>query len=200
MDVRRKDTPSRGRATAVTRRTALGIAGAGLAAASGLARAPRPVAAQATPAATPKVVERWAAAWNAHDPAAMAALFTDDGVYEDLGFEWYSGGKAMIASWVEVTTAGVADVRIELVDAFQAGHRATAVWNFAGTHTGSFAPDLPPTGRAFSVRAVSVFELEGDLLRRVTDFYNLATWQRQLGPEAGPYTPVGRPIGTPPPA
>jgi len=198
MDAPRMAPPSPGRPAAMTRRTALGVAGAGLAAASGLARSPRPVAAQATPAAIPPIVERWAAAWNAHDPAAMAALFTDDGLYEDLGFEWYSGGKAMIASWVEVTTAGVPDVRIELVEAFQAGDRATAEWNFAGTHTGSFAPDLPPTGRAFSVRAASVFELEGDLIRRVTDYYNLATWQRQLGLEAGPYTPVGRPIGTPP--
>ena len=64
---------------ALTRRAALGAAGAGIAT-LGLGRRPGPALAQATPATIPPVVERWAAAWNAKDPAAMAALFTDDGL------------------------------------------------------------------------------------------------------------------------
>ena len=180
----------------VTRRAALrGVGGGVVAFAAGAA--PR-ASAQATPTAVPPIVERWAAAWNAHSPEQLAALFTDDGVYEDLAFEFVMRGKRGVASWVTITLAGAPDARVELLYAFQAGDRAAAHWIFSGTHTGAWGPDLPPTGKAFSLPVASLFELEGDLIRRVGDYYNLATWLRQVGLPAGPYVPPGASaVGTP---
>jgi steroid delta-isomerase-like uncharacterized protein len=181
----------------LSRRAALrGAVGGGVVAlAGGTARA----SAQATPTAVPPIVERWAAAWNAHSPEQMAALFTDDGVYEDLAFEFVWQGKEGVATWVTITLGGAPDTRVELVYAFQDGDRAAAHWIFSGTHTGQWGPDLPPTGQPFSLPVASLFELEGDLIRRVGDYYNLATWLRQVGLPAGPYVPPeASPEATPP--
>ena len=140
-------------------------------------------------AMVPRVVQRWADAWNAADPERMAALFTADGVYEDFAFQARFQGRDGVALWVSITTASIRDARVELVDAFRAGDRAAARWIFSGTDTGAFARDLPPTGKSFSVPVASLFELEGRLIRRVGDYYNLADLLRQIGLPAGAYTP-----------
>lgn len=173
-----------------SRRAALrGAVGGGMLAFA--AGSPPHAVAQGTPIAAPPIVERWVAAWNAHSPDQMADLFTDDGVYEDLAFEFVMQGKQGVAAWVSITLAGAPDAHAELVYAFQAGDRAAAHWIFSGTHTGAWGPDLPPTGNAFSLPVATLFELEGERIRRVGDYYNLATWLRQVGLPAGPYAPPG---------
>ena len=107
----------------LSRRAALRSAVGGGVVAFAAGAAPR-ASAQATPTAVPPIVERWAAAWNAHSPEQMAALFTDDGVYEDLAFEFVWQGKEGIATWVTITLAGAPDTRVELVYAFQDGDRS----------------------------------------------------------------------------
>ena len=97
----------------------------------------------AAPPAAPPLVERWVDTWNAHSPDQMAALFTEDGVYEDLAFEFVMRGKRGVAAWVTITLAGAPDAHAELLYAFQAGDRAAAHWIFSGTHTGAWGPDLP---------------------------------------------------------
>lgn len=119
----------------------------------------------------------------------MAELFTEDGVYEDLAFGFVMEGKQGVVDWVSITLAGAPDTNVDVVYAFEAGERAAAHWIFSGTHTGAWGPDLPPTGEPFLLPVASLFELEGELIRRVHDYYNLATWLRQVGLPAGPYDP-----------
>jgi steroid delta-isomerase-like uncharacterized protein len=138
---------------------------------------------------TSPVVDRWAEAWNAHSPEQMAELFSADGVYEDLAFGFALEGKEGVANWVSITLAGAPDLHVDVVYSFQVDDRAAAHWIFSGTHTGAWGPDLPPTGEPFSLPVASLFELDGDLIRRVGDYYNLATWLRQVGLPYGPYTP-----------
>jgi steroid delta-isomerase-like uncharacterized protein len=125
----------------------------------------------------------------------MAALFTGDGLYEDFAFQTAFRGKQGVALLVAITTASIRDAKVELVDAFRLGDRAAARWTFSGTDTGAFARGLPPTGRSFSLPVASLFELQGPLIRRAGDYYDLATLLRQLGLPAGAYAPPA----TPPP-
>jgi steroid delta-isomerase-like uncharacterized protein len=141
----------------------------------------------------PRIVTRWAAAWNSGSPDRMAALFTADGVYEDLAFQTTFRGPEGVATWVSITTRSIRDARVEVLDAFRRGDRVAVRWTFSGRDTGAFAPGLPPTAGAFSVPASSLFELRGGKLRRVTDFYNLADLLRQVGLPAGAYTPAPAP-------
>jgi hypothetical protein len=56
-------------------------------------------------------------------------------------------------------------------------------------HGGTNRLGVPATGKPFAVRGVPVFELEGDRLRRIADYYNLLGVMAQVGllqPEATP--------------
>lgn len=175
----------------LTRRTALGgmAASAALLALAGEPPVAAAAAARHRDRRVPQIVQQWADAWNAHAPEHLAALFTEDGVYEDLAFEVRFQGKQGVATWASITTASIGDAKIEILDAVRRGDRAAATWIFSGTDIGALAPELPPTGKSFSLRAMSVFELDGPLLRRVADHYNLATLLRQLGLPADAYVP-----------
>jgi hypothetical protein len=69
----------------VLRRLGSGGLVAAVALTSGLARA------QDSPNA---VAAAWTDAWNSHDAAQVAALFTADGTYEDLAFDLVAKGTA----------------------------------------------------------------------------------------------------------
>lgn len=73
----------------------------------------------------------------------MAALFTDDGIYEDFAFQTSFRGTPGVARWVAITNASIRHAKVELVDAFRVGDRAATRWIFSGTDTGAFARDLP---------------------------------------------------------
>ncbi len=118
-------------------------------------------------AASPKLAQDLIDAWNTHDPEHILALFTEDLVYED------------------VTFAAFPDLRFELTSAVVAGDRGAAEWTMTGTHRGDF-PGLPATGKSFTVRGASIFDLAGDKLRHNRDYWDFATLLRQLGLMAEP--------------
>jgi steroid delta-isomerase-like uncharacterized protein len=65
-----------------------------------------------------------------------------------------------------------------LVNASCDGHKGFIEWIFSGTDAN---PGLHGTGKKFSVRGVSVVEIEGRRIARETDYWDLATLLRQIG-------------------
>ena len=53
-----------------------------------------------------RVLDEWAYAWSAHDPDRLVALFTDDGVYEDVTFGVVSRGQAEVRAFAQRIFAG----------------------------------------------------------------------------------------------
>jgi steroid delta-isomerase-like uncharacterized protein len=148
-----------------------------------------------TPPPLPAFLARWKAAWAARDSAGYAALFTADGIYEDLAFETINRGAAEIVQFLDVTFAAIPDIAISAIGGFRGDDWAAAEWVFSGTPTAPLGP-IRGTGRSFSVRGASIFELEGDLIRRQSDCYNLATMLRQLDQVPGPGADGGAPATT----
>ena len=91
----------------------------------------------ASPVALPPPLDEIAAAWNAHDPQRIAALYTDDAFVteEVLGGPTFRG-RAEIAAWAEANFAGVPDLQLEVRSGFVAGDRAAVEWVYTGTYTG----------------------------------------------------------------
>jgi steroid delta-isomerase-like uncharacterized protein len=137
----------------------------------------------------PRVVRQWADAWNNGSPERMAALFTDDGTYEDHAFQVAFHGKDGVAQWVSITTGAIDETHVEVTRAFRGGDRIAVEWTFSGKNTAGGLAGLPPTGKSFSVPAVSIFEMEGNEIRRVDDYYNLADLLRQVGLPSGAWVP-----------
>ena len=127
----------------------------------------------------PSVVQAWMDAWNTGDAQGMSALFAEDGVYQDFAFQAQVEGKEGVEAWVELTVRNIPDTQVEIIEAFRTGDRIAVTWVFSGTpeRIGS----IEGTGASFSVPAVSIFELEGDLITRLGDYYNRADVFAQLG-------------------
>jgi steroid delta-isomerase-like uncharacterized protein len=124
-------------------------------------------------------------AWNAHDAGRVAAYYTDDAQYEDVAMGIISRGKEQIKQFAEATFRSSPDLKFELVSGFVAGDRAASEWVMSGTHQGDF-PGLPASGKPVSIRGASALELDGDKIRRSSDYWNLASLLQQMGqPPAG---------------
>ena len=127
----------------------------------------------------PPIVQSWQDAWNAGDAQTMSALFTEDGVYQDYAFQAQVEGKEGVEFWVELTVQNIPDTKVEIIDTFQTDGLIAVRWIFSGTPL-RLGP-VEGTGKSFSVPAVSIFELKGDRIVSVGDYYNRADVLGQLG-------------------
>ena len=135
----------------------------------------------------PPIVQQWCTTWNTGDAKGMAALFVPAGIYEDFAFQAKSQSQAGVAQWVAITAKNIPNAHMQIIEAIQQGDRAAVKWIFSGT-PGALGT-TPSTGKSFAVAAVSFFELRGNRIVRVSDFYNLADILRQLGLPADSWTP-----------
>ena len=178
------------------RRTAILLAAATLALGSvatrpGVAESPRAHMSEMRPgAALDPLVARWASAWNAADPAAVADLFTPDATYEDLAFQVAFAGHEGIAQWLAITSQAIPDAHVDVEEAFRAGDRIAVRWTFTGTP--EVIGKVEGSGVSFSVPVVTLMALEEGRIAGVTDAYNLADLLRQVGLPAESWTPPAR--------
>jgi steroid delta-isomerase-like uncharacterized protein len=131
-------------------------------------------------AAIPAIAQQWIDAWNARSVERILACFAGSAVYEDVALGAVNRTAAETRQFAEAAWAAFPDLRFELIGAVIEGTRGVAEWTMMGTHRGDF-PGLPATGKAFTVRGVSVLELSGDKIARVRDYWDFATVLRQLG-------------------
>ena len=177
----------------VSRRALLGGLGpGGFAATVGLASTT--VSAQVEPPPPPEpvppVVTAWADAWARHDSARVAALYADDGTYEDVAYGTAVHGPDQIRLYAEATIRAIGGLQLALQTAFgtvafsPAGviplDYAASEWIRSGTDQG-LIPGVAPTGHYFAVRGATIFELRSGQIVRTADYYSLATILRQLG-------------------
>jgi len=116
------------------------------------------------------------AAWNAHDADKVASLYTDDVVYEDVAFGLTARGHAELRKMAADFFTGVADFKLELVSNKTMGNHGSCEWIFSGTDVGMFK-----TGKKFSVRGASVYEVRGGKFSTNRDYYDAASIMRQVG-------------------
>ena len=129
--------------------------------------------------------ERQADAWGAHDDQAVAACFARDAALRDAGGETINGRDA-IAARAKMYMDAFPDMRFDIESIEVEGNRFAMEWKAYGTNTASLM-DAPATGKSVVVEGcdVGVFGDDG-LIQRETDYWNEASFLRQLGmlPEA----------------
>ena len=123
--------------------------------------------------------EHWAA-WSSHDMSRLLALFTEDLLYEDVTMGVMNRSAAELRAFAEGFIAGFPDVTFEVRSSFANGTSGGAEWIMRGTHRGD-QPGMPATGKRVEVRGASVFEFAGRKIRRCSDYWDMATFLRQLG-------------------
>lgn len=128
-----------------------------------------------------RIIEEWAAVWSSPTMATqLTSLFTDDCVYEDVTMGSVNHGKRELQDFYALVFGVFPDFKIELTAHFVADNWAGAEWLMSGTHQGDL-PGLPATGKHFSIRGASVFELQGSRFGRCSDYWDMATFLKQIG-------------------
>lgn len=122
------------------------------------------------------VIEQMFDAWNSRDADKVAALFSEDGVYEDVAAGHISRGRAEVRKWAAGAFADIENFKIEVVSSSFHSGGGVAEWVWSGTDKGLFK-----TGKNFSVRGVSIIEVRRGKISRYKEFYDFSTVMRQLG-------------------
>jgi hypothetical protein len=87
------------------------------------------------PGDLPPVIQAWIAAYNERDHTAMAALYTSDGVYEDVPNNFVARGEE-IPTFLAMGEQGLGDVRREITKGFGTSTGAVIEYLFHATNRG----------------------------------------------------------------
>ena len=128
-----------------------------------------------------RIVERWVAAWNSHDVKKVIPLFTDDVLYEDVTFGAVNHGSTDLRKFASFFFEAVPDMKFEVLNSSVEGKRGVIEWVFSGTDKGVYK-----TGKRFTVRGVSIIDVDHGRISRNLDFYDSASIMRQVGLLAAP--------------
>ena len=121
------------------------------------------------------------AAWNAHDPDAVAAVFAEDAVVREVGNPVEAHGRAAIRERAAALLAAFPDFRLERVALVIDGASHADRWVMTGTHSGELF-GIPPTGRQVRVEGATFTRLgPGGLVVEDVHHTDLAGLMRQLG-------------------
>ncbi|MCX2932343.1 ester cyclase [Mycobacterium sp. CVI_P3] len=129
---------------------------------------------------------RYFAAWSQRDLSTALAVIAERVDWRDPSLPAPLTDRDGAADFFTSAWSGFPDMAFHaigepLVDA--ANNRVTQEWRMTGTHTGEgFPPGVPPTGRAFDVTGMDVWQVD-DAGRAVSvhAYWNVMTLLAQLG-------------------
>jgi steroid delta-isomerase-like uncharacterized protein len=129
-----------------------------------------------------RALDNWAAAWSAGDIDKLLGLFTDDVSYEDVTFGAVSEGKEALRNFAAAALGAFPGMTFEITSTViaGAGDAGAFEWVWRGKQAKDF-PGLPATKTQFEVRGVSFVEFRGEQIRRCSDYWDLATYKKQVG-------------------
>ena len=126
------------------------------------------------------LIRRYYDAFNAGDTDAFLSLLTDD-IIHDVNQSDREIGRPAFAQFVERMTRCYRERIVDLVIMTDAsGMRAAAEFTVHGEYLQADAGLPPANGQTYTLAAGAFFVLRGDKIARVTNFYNLPDWIRQV--------------------
>ena len=126
------------------------------------------------------LIHAYYAAFNASDVAAMMALLTDD-VTHDINQGARETGRAAFTAFMKRMNASYRERLEDIVIMTEpTGRRAAAEFTVHGTYLAADASLPPARGQVYVLPAGAFFDIRDGLIARVTNFYNLEDWLRQV--------------------
>ncbi len=130
---------------------------------------------------TAGLIERYYAAFNAADWEGMLALLTDD-VQHDINEGPRQSGKGAFRDFLGKMDAHYREQARDLVVLTSAdGSRAAAESVIHGEYLKTDEGLPQAQGQKYVLPVGAFFEVQGGKIARVTNYYNLADWTRQVG-------------------
>src|SRR6266436_481975 len=97
-------------------------------------------------------------------------------LFEDVPFGPLNNGPVEFRTWVVLCFSIIGDFKIEAVNTWVENGHGVVEWVGSGVDKDWFK-----TGKPFSVRGVSVFEVRKGKISRNKDFYDAAAIMKQVG-------------------
>jgi steroid delta-isomerase-like uncharacterized protein len=137
---------------------------------------------------------RWLEAWNSHDGDKVAALCTEDIVYDDPALEQTARSRAEVAAFVRQASAAFPDYEFDEPApgvASQTEPVAIVPWRMRGTFAGRLdPPGFAPTGGRIEIEGLDHWTFRDGLICRYRAYYDLMVMARQIGAAPEPGTPA----------
>ena len=130
---------------------------------------------------TSQLIRRYYDLFNAGDREAFLDLLHDD-VIHDINQGGAEIGRAAFWEFLQRMDHSYSEQVEELqVFASEDGCRGAAEFYIRGTYLQTDEGLPPATGQTYRLRVGTFFEIDGGKMRRITNYYNLQEWLRQIG-------------------
>lgn len=127
-----------------------------------------------------QVLTEWAAAYNARDPHALAALYEDDAESHQVALGQPLRGRAVLFESFVAFFVAFPDNVTRPEHIFEEGEWAIIEWHGSGTFTGPLG-DIAPTGRSYTLRGCGFFRIREGKIAFQRGYFDRYTWFSQLG-------------------
>ena len=133
---------------------------------------------------TVALIERYYAAFNAGDNEEMLAWVAEDVVHDVNQGARRTGKTAFRAFSAHMERCYAEQLESIVVMVTGDGARAAAEFDVLGTYIETDEGLPPATGQTYRLPAGAFLEVRGGLIARVTTYYNLAAWLKQIAAQA----------------
>ena len=111
--------------------------------------------------------------WSTHKVDKLISLFSEDCLYEEVATGRKFASKEGIADYANSTISGVPDTDFEIVSVIGSDSMAMVEWVWEGRNTfGWPSLNIPATNKYFEARGISVMEIENNLIKRNSDYWD----------------------------
>jgi steroid delta-isomerase-like uncharacterized protein len=129
-------------------------------------------------------IDRYNAAWNAHDVQAIVSMHTDDSVFENHVTGDANVGREQIGEAISRIFSVFPDLRFEGRRTYVREDLVVQEWTARGTHEGTMTRsgmEIAPTGRKVEYKGMDVIPIRDGLVSRKDVYSDSVTLLRQLG-------------------
>ena len=130
------------------------------------------------------LIDRYNAAWNAHDVDAIVSMHTEDSVFENHVTGDRNVGRDEIARAIGGIFSVFPDLSFETRRSYVRDDLVVQEWTARGTHEGTMMRsgiEVPPTGRKVEYKGMDVIPIRDGLVARKDVYSDSVTLLRQLG-------------------
>jgi steroid delta-isomerase-like uncharacterized protein len=129
---------------------------------------------------TKEVIRQVVAAWNSHDPAHVAAHYTEDCYGMDVAIARPQIGRAGVQGMFAAYYQAFPDLTITEDDMIVDGDHVALFWTAHATHLGPIL-NIPPSGRPVTARGVNRLVLQDGLVCETLTIWDVAGMLRGMG-------------------